>query len=610
MDSPTNTPSAFYVMLGLILFIVVIIMAIFFDWSWKKLHSTEQLVSNILMLLSFALLVVGLCVLFLPSLKEFKNMLAQISNVSYVLLFTVGALLLYTNLPSQTLNNYAYLINPLVLVAGAIAFYWGLRENDVDQSLRSGAIQYQRIKMFLVFLCFVTLMGMVYVLNPGHLADHYFGNTGMLLSVLLGVFALLYVIVLTTSAEQPSAPNLISNFSMFGVWGSIGFVGFLVLMTSLLATDQTFAKNQTKGTAVLLLMLVASLLWVVLLGAHTMGGSSVSGSGSQMLALKNGLNVLIGLVLSGLLIYTITYYIGHSVNLTSLALNMLLVALVLGLVYKTVFVKLPVGNAKKNALVQLVASVAFYIPCLLNQTFDGAGNWMAGQQSDAGSWMMLLVACVLLVGYYRAPKWLNWVSSQGGKQLVLQPVYLNRETTLGNYLELRGEKNPSKKYDYQYAISCWVYLDAMPPNTSPQYNDYTSLLSFGGKPQIAYHARKNTLKVTMADKNSGEKVLYTQTKVLLQKWNHFIVNYNGGTMDIFLNGQLVKSVSGVVPYYTYDSLSVGENNGIEGGICNVVYFRHALNASNVYYLYNSVAGRSPPLLDDSREQVILPSLQG
>jgi hypothetical protein len=84
----------------------------------------------------------------------------------------------------------------------------------------------------------------------------------------------------------------------------------------------------------------------------------------------------------------------------------------------------------------------------------------------------------------------------------------------------------------------------------------------------------------------NNRIIYTNEDILLQKWNNVIINYNGGVLDIFLNGELVKSAVGVVPYYTIDSLTIGEDNGIKGGIQNVVYFKKALTTSNIYYLYN------------------------
>lgn len=97
--------------------------------------------------------------------------------------------------------------------------------------------------------------------------------------------------------------------------------------------------------------------------------------------------------------------------------------------------------------------------------------------------------------------------------------------------------------------------------------------------------------------DSENVIVYRMEKVLLQKWNNLIINYDGGTLDIFYNNDLVKSISGIVPYMSYDSLSVGQNDGINGGICNLIYFKKTLTATNTYYLYNSVKNQKTPVID-------------
>ena len=86
----------------------------------------------------------------------------------------------------------------------------------------------------------------------------------------------------------------------------------------------------------------------------------------------------------------------------------------------------------------------------------------------------------------------------------------------------------------------------------------------------------------------GNRIIYIKDNVLLQKWNNVIINYSGGILDIFINGELVKSDIGVVPYYTLDNLTTGKDGGVNGGICNVVYFKRPLTALNVYILYNMI----------------------
>jgi hypothetical protein len=120
---------------------------------------------------------------------------------------------------------------------------------------------------------------------------------------------------------------------------------------------------------------------------------------------------------------------------------------------------------------------------------------------------------------------------------------------------------------------------------------------------------KNVTKNKLIDfDNEGNRIIYVNKNFLLQKWNNIIVNYNGGTLDIFLNGELVKSSIEVVPYYTFDNLTIGENDGIKGGICNVVYFRRALTSQNIYYIYNTVKDKKTPTLNESNETIMIENI--
>ena len=333
--------------------------------------------------------------------------------------------------------------------------------------------------------------------------------------------------------------------------------------------------------------------------------------------------MLFELTISGLIIFIISYKIEEHFGNTSIVTFLLIFALIaifLGLIYKTVSVRFPSNNSNKNAFLNLTSTTLLYIPCILSGIFDWFGKMAVGQYNatDAGSFMMLFVALGLVVAYFKTPSLFNYISTQGGKQLVNKPVYTDSEYNLGSYLDLNG----SDTFDYQYAISFWVFIDAAPPNMNPNYNKFTSLLNFGNKPNVMYNGSKNTLMITMQQKDlknvtknrlidfddEDNRIIYINKNILLQKWNNVIINYNGGTMDIFLNGELVKSSNEVVPYYTYDNLTIGENGGIKGGISNVVYFRRALSSSNIYYLYNSVKNRTPPILNDSNETLMVKNI--
>ena len=103
---------------------------------------------------------------------------------------------------------------------------------------------------------------------------------------------------------------------------------------------------------------------------------------------------------------------------------------------------------------------------------------------------------------------------------------------------------------------------------------------------------------------NGNRIILKTDKILLQKWNNIVINYSGGTLDIFLNNELIKSAIEVVPYMTLDTLTIGENNGYIGGICNLIYFNRPLTSADMFYLYNVAKLYNPPVLGESNSSII------
>jgi hypothetical protein len=472
--------------------------------------------------------------------------------------------------------------------------------------------------MMIILFCLITFIIIFYNVNPGGVTHKYFGYS-LLLTIILAVFSFIYLTILITIPNDNGSKqsNLLSNFSSFNVYGSISFILFLIVMTILISTDKTkFFSNKTKTSSVMILLLIISIIWCIILSGNVLVGQSKP----DLSIYKKGLLILFGLIISGLIIFWLTYNIQHlsgTSSIISFILNLLIVILIIGLIYKTIIVKMPAQNNKKNAFFNLIGSIIFYIPCIVSFGFDWVGKLLVGQYnaSEAGSFMMLIVIIGLYAVYFLTPSLFNRISKQGGKQLVNKPVSTDTEYSLGTYQDLNG----SDTFNYQYAISCWVYINSAPPNTASSYTKYTSLLNFGNKPNILYNAQKHKLMITMQQKDlqntsnnklfefddEGNRIIYIDDNFLLQKWNNIIINYNGGTLDIFINGALMKSSIEVVPYYTLDNLTIGENDGIKGGICNVIYFKRALTSANIYYLYNMIKNKNPPVSNDSSKTILL-----
>jgi hypothetical protein len=209
------------------------------------------------------------------------------------------------------------------------------------------------------------------------------------------------------------------------------------------------------------------------------------------------------------------------------------------------------------------------------------------------------------------------------------------------------------KFSYQYAISFWFYIDSFPPSTNASYSKIVPILSYGDNPAVKYSSENNTIYITVKQttdttsiidnihtkekeiepdtinkwKNvqeqiktsiedvklmpfgndidaEGNRIIYTHPDVLLQKWNQIVLNYNGGTLDVFYNGKLVKSAIEVVPYMKLDMLTVGTENGISGNIANLIYFNKPLDIVTINTLYTSLKDTNPPSIPDNNYTVI------
>ena len=71
-----------------------------------------------------------------------------------------------------------------------------------------------------------------------------------------------------------------------------------------------------------------------------------------------------------------------------------------------------------------------------------------------------------------------------------------------------------------------------------------------------------------------------------QKWNNFVFNYSGGTLDIFINGKLVSSNINITPVMYYDKMTAGATNGIYGGIRDIVYYDKVLSRGQIEAMNN------------------------
>lgn len=366
----------------------------------------------------------------------------------------------------------------------------------------------------------------------------------------------------------------------------------------------------------------------------------------------------------------------------SIILNFIILLVIFGILFRLLDVQ---DFLEKNSFWSFVVNALFYLPCLLlfvfyyiigllpksfkssfsTYTSTSTSTYTSASSKEFKTFeefkttpttpfevFMLVLSLILLGGYF------GWTMfgkkyfrrqylKQGGKLLVNEPVSTDKLTNVTSYQSLSG----SERFDYQYALSFWFYLDSFPPSTNSSYSKLVSLLSYGENPNISYSSQNNTLYITVKqsdtegfdtlesskttditnekldeyieskntnkqslkdaiesaklltfDNNvdsSGNRIIYEHPNVQLQKWNHVLLNYSGGTLDVFYNGKLVKTAIGVVPYMKNDMLTIGTENGIVGNVSNMIYFNKPLDIKTIDTLYVELKNNNNPSLPNA-----------
>ena len=323
----------------------------------------------------------------------------------------------------------------------------------------------------------------------------------------------------------------------------------------------------------------------------------------------------------------------------------ILILVSLSIIYKAMVWS---GYTRNNPYITLLFDVIFYIPCILVDVIDYFSQAVFQTYSTTSKTMvtLLVIEVALLILYLIVPymknklyKYVYIGGNDHAKILVNNPVRVNSESVIASFMELNcsgslanpinpsdiqktdtGEvilddeglptmkkvTDPDKgcKHDYNYGLSIWFNMDAISPSAGTAYNEATTIFKYGDKMIVKYNPSINTLTVSaqtldkdkpLDDKDHNKSFdAYTNDKVMLQKWNHLVINYSSGNVDVFLNGKLDGAKIKVLPFMQNDSLMVGHKNGISGRITGLIYFTHPMSAMSIKYMYEKFKTENPP----------------
>lgn len=290
----------------------------------------------------------------------------------------------------------------------------------------------------------------------------------------------------------------------------------------------------------------------------------------------------------GLFIFSLIYLFKNATSMAkvvlySLNILTLICIFTIGYIFVKPFFK---KYTPQNLILKLIIDIITYIPCLVLSII----NYFVEQYNITTRpvWILFIIQIILISLSYILPKVLDKIINHEAIVLLKPPKSLRLENIIGNFeiLNKKNYNNDKNKYTYNYAISCWIYLEAHPQSTNISYSDKTIILSYGGKPNIYYNGATNEFMIS-AKIGHEDKIIFKTKNIPYQKWVNLVINYQGGYMDIFIDNKLILSVKNVVPYMSYDNIIVGKNNGIYGYISDVNYYNKTISKDKISWIYKT-----------------------
>ena len=281
-----------------------------------------------------------------------------------------------------------------------------------------------------------------------------------------------------------------------------------------------------------------------------------------------------------LLIITIiwaSYFIFNN-NLTRLGkiASILIMCGLLSILYKYIKAKYHNnGIDRVSTCVEIIYNIVFWLPCFMTDIFDfilhGTTNMKLFSNIDTLSAGITAIVLALSLLYINMKKINQTVLSQNGDIVLTTPIYLDKEIYLPFPIDAKKQTD--------YAISFWVYFHSTLSN--PSEDNFSIMNMCNDECIVSYTPYKNTMDI----KHKTE-ILYEE-KMLPQKWNNVILNFTNSSLDIFINGKLKYSKSGVLFTLNNELLKIGQNNGIQGGIRDFTCYNNPLTFLNVFMINNT-----------------------
>ena len=311
-------------------------------------------------------------------------------------------------------------------------------------------------------------------------------------------------------------------------------------------------------------------------------------------------------------VYTLLYLSQYE----SIAFTMYIVSILIVLVGMAIFFNVFLNFFQSlRGISGYIVNFLFFIPCLISDFVTYLLNEYKATPNTV--LVLFVVEILLLLLYAYLPSMLYKISMKDGISVLANYEYLKQENIISLENEILADSKAIKVFSEdqeevskEYSFSMWIYLNQHSTSMA-SYNKETNIFNFGnGKPKITYFNDENNpdnkdiYRIYFSNpthegtEQETTENTYYDLKLPSQKWNHVVFNYKSRHVDLFVNGNLVRTFNfkkSIPSYNLGDLITIGSNNGLSGAIANIRYYKKNLSKQQIATIYNMLMNKNPPI---------------
>ena len=212
--------------------------------------------------------------------------------------------------------------------------------------------------------------------------------------------------------------------------------------------------------------------------------------------------------------------------------------------------------------------------------------------------IILLRVGITLLGYFLGPT--GTPKLIDGMIDAKQLIVIQQDPSLTDSITITRSSNATEGIEFTWSV--WIYIDDLTYNSgryrcvfykgndyakNPNSQDSQGLNFPNNAPGLYISPNSNSLVVMMNTFNVINEEI-TIDNIPINKWVNVIIRCENNTLDIYVNGTIIKShyLHGV-PKQNYGDVYIAPNGGFSGYISNLWYYNYALGTTEIAKLTNN-----------------------